>query len=138
MDLRSQENPLVQVLKLVVADPKLRRQFIRDPASVFKQVGLGCPASFVGRQGNFCPVMPKLPLDDHAAMDISHSYWQEWLRGGVDQLSEFRRVLGDYDRYPDRSSFQSEDEWNAFFESIVDSISTTMELLHQQDRDSAQ
>ena len=72
--------------------------------------------------------MPKLPLDDNAAMDISHSYWQEWLRGGVDQLSEFRRVLGDYDRYPDRSSFQSEDEWNAFFGSIVDSISTTMEF----------
>ena len=66
----SQENPLVQVLKLVVADPKLRRQFIRDPASVFKQVGLGCPASFVGRQGNFCPVMPKLPDDDLASKEF--------------------------------------------------------------------
>ena len=47
MDLRSGENPLVQVLKLVVADPKLRRQFVRDPASVFKQVGLGCPLVLV-------------------------------------------------------------------------------------------
>lgn len=131
----SQENPLVQVLKLVVADPKLRRQFIRDPASVFKQVGLGCPASFVGRQGNFCPVMPKLPDDDLASKDISHSYWEEWLQGGVEQLSEFRRVLGQYDRYPDRSSFNSEEEWNAFFQSIVASIAETMERLHRQDRE---
>ena len=135
MDSLSEENPLVQVLKLVVADPKLRRQFIQDPASVFKQVGLGCPASFVGRQGNFCPVMPKLPDDDCAANDISHAYWEEWLQGGVDQLSEFRRVLGQFDRYPDRSSFQSEEEWNAFFQSIVDSIAKTMERLHQQDLD---
>ena len=135
MDTLSQENPLVQVLKLVVADPKLRRQFIRDPASVFKQVGLGCPASFVGRQGNFCPVMPKLPDDDLAAKDISHIYWDEWLQGGVDQLSEFRRVLGQYDRYPDRSSFDSEEEWDAFFQSIVASIAETMERLRRQDRE---
>ncbi len=130
------ENLLVQVLKLVVADPKLRRQFIRDPASVFKLVGLGCPANFVGKQGNFCPVMPKLPDDDHAASDISHPYWDDWLKGGVDQLSDFRRVLGEDNRYPDRSSFQSQEEWDSFLQSIVDSISMTMERIHKEDRES--
>jgi len=137
MESLSQDNPLVQVLKLVVANPKLRRQFIQDPASVFKRVGLGCPANFVGRQGNFCPVMPKLPDDEVVANDIGHTYWDEWLQGGVDQLSEFRRVLGQFDRYPDRSSFQSEAEWNVFFQSIVDSIAENLERLHQQDRNSS-
>ena len=73
METKSLENPLIQVLKLVVADPKLRRKFIHDPAAVFKQVGLGCPLNFVGRQGNFCPVMPKLPEDESAATDIGRS-----------------------------------------------------------------
>ena len=137
MDYLPQENPLVKVLKLVVASPKLRRQFIKDPASVFKKVGLGCPADFVGRQGNFCPVMPKLPDDERIANDISHAYWGEWLQGGVDQLSEFRRVLGQVDRYPDRSSFGSEEEWNVFLQSVVDSIALNLEQLHQQDRNSS-
>ena len=133
METKSLENPLIQVLKLVVADPKLRRKFIYDPAAVFKQVGLGCPLNFVGRQGNFCPVMPKLPEDESAATDIGHPYWQEWLQGGVDQLGEFRRVLGSKDRYPDRSSFHSEDEWEHFFRSVVHSISQTMKHLHEED-----
>ena len=133
MEPKSQENPLIQVLKLVVADPKLRRKFIQDPAAVFKQVGLGCPLNFVGPRGNFCPVMPKLPEDKSAAMDISHPYWQDWLQGGVDQLGEFRRVLGLADRYPDRSSFHSDDEWEIFFQSVVHSISQTMKHFHEED-----
>ena len=128
---KSFENPLIQVLKLVVSDPSLRREFIRDPASVFKRLGLGCPANLVGRQGNFCPVMPKLPQDESAARDISHPYWEDWLKGGVDQLSEFRRVIGDHDRYPDRSSFHSKEEWDIFVQSVVDSIELTMENLRQ-------
>ena len=126
------ENPLVQVLKLVQADPKLRRLFINNPALVFKNIGLGCPADFVSSRGKFCPVMPDLP-DGPASFDILDPYWNEWLRGGVDQINDFKKVLSETNCFPTRSSFRSEEEWKQFYNSVKNSIDIYMKNRHYQD-----
>jgi len=126
----SSANPLVTVLKLLIPDPRLRREFIQDPSKVFSRLGLGCPKDFVGRKGNFCPTMPQLPPDS-AANDISHPYWRDWLSGGVEQLADFQRVLDKDARFPSRSTFSTESEWNAFVDSIVSHIKEQLVTLHE-------
>jgi len=128
------ENPLVIVLKLVIADPELRHLFIRSPGKVFKLLGLGCPFDMVGKRGSFCPVMPELP-EGEAAYDIEHEYWAKWLAGGLDQLSSFRKIVGDTDRYPSRSTFKSKQEWTDFVEGVKVEIQDTLEELHRSDRE---
>jgi hypothetical protein len=128
------DNPLVIVLKLVIADPELRHLFVRSPGKVFKMLGLGCPIDMVGRRGNFCPVMPKLP-DGEAAYDIEHEYWAEWLSGGLDQLSSFRRIVGDAERYPSRSTFESKQAWIDFVSGLKEEITSKLEELHRSDSD---
>ncbi|MBD1194580.1 hypothetical protein [Vulcanococcus sp. Clear-D1] len=124
------DNPLIIVLKLVIADPELRHLFIRRPGRVFKILGLGCPMDMVGKNGRFCPVMPELP-EGEAAYDIEHEYWAEWLAGGLDQLKDFRRVVGDRDRFPSRSAFKSKRDWEQFVERIKVEIRDTLDRLHQ-------
>lgn len=128
------DNPLVIVLKLVIADPELRRLFIRSPGKVFKLLGLGCPFDMVGKRGSFCPVMPELP-EGEAAYDIEHEYWAKWLAGGLDQLSSFRRIVSDTDRYPSRSIFKSKQEWIDFVERVRAEIKDALAELHRSDRE---
>lgn len=110
-------NPLVIVFKLLVSDPSLRARFLQDPAAVFYDLGLGCPADFVGPRGKFCPAMPDLPEGD-AAFDIRHQYWRHWLAGAPPMLEDFLATL-DRDRlFPHRSSFSSQQEWDHFIASI--------------------
>ena len=125
----SPANPLIQVLKLLMADPQLRRTFIADPALVFKQLGLGCPADFVGRRGNHCPVMPPLPAGK-AARDIRHPYWQEWLSGSLEQLRNARVVLRDETPFPHRDSFATEEDWLHFVAEVRQTIATSLEQWH--------
>lgn len=129
----SPANPLIQVLKLLMADPQLRRTFIADPALVFKQLGLGCPADFVGRRGNHCPVMPPLPAGE-AARDISHPYWQEWLAGSLEQLRNARVVLRDETPFPHRDSFSTEAEWHTFVEEVRQMIKNSIKNWQNTDR----
>ena len=126
-------NPLITVMKLLISDPHLRRKFIANPAAVFKQIGLGKPVDMVGYEGNFCPVMPKL-LNTEADFDISHKYWSEWLQGGVNQLQDFRRLLEAENRFPARSSFKSESEWNDFYQTILSTIKQQLRDCQEADR----
>lgn len=127
-------NPLIQVLKLLMADPWLRRAFVAEPALVFRELGLGCPADFVGRRGNHCPVMPPLPVGE-AARDIRHPYWREWLAGSLDQLRNARVVLRDETPFPHRDSFATEAEWQAFVEEVRRMIAISIEDWHRADHD---
>lgn len=126
----SPANPLIQVLKLLMADPSLRRSFITDPGQVFSQLGLGCPADFVGRRGNHCPVMPPLPTGE-AANDIRHPYWQTWLEGSLEQLRNARVVLANETPFPARSSFTNEAEWQAFVEEVRQTIQQSINEWHR-------
>jgi len=123
------DNPLVIVLKLVIADHELRHLFIRSPGKVFKMLGLGCPVDMVGKRGKFCPVMPDLP-DGEAAYDIEHEYWASWLKGGLEQLQSFRRIVGNTERYPSRSTFSGKQEWLKFIDSKKQEIASILDELH--------
>ena len=93
----------------------------------------GKPVDMVGYEGNFCPVMPKL-LNTEADFDISHKYWSEWLQGGVNQLQDFRRLLEAENRFPARSSFKSESEWNDFYQTILSTIKQQLRDCQEADR----
>ena len=123
--------PLISVLKLLVSDPKLRREFIVNPARVFKKLGLGCPVDFVGKKGKLCPIMPDLPEYGSAREDIEDPYWAEWLQGGVDQLKNFQQVLSDLDPYPTRRDFCSTEEYEQFQESIRLEIISNIKKLRE-------
>jgi len=123
------DNPLVIVLKLVIADHELRHLFIRSPGKVFKMLGLGCPIDMVGKRGKFCPVMPDLP-DGEAAYDIEHEYWASWLKGGLEQLQSFRRIVGNTERYQSRSTFRGKQEWLNFIDNKKQEIASILDELH--------
>lgn len=128
----SPANPLIQVLKLLIADPIMRRTFINDPAFVFSQLGLGCPADFVGRRGSYCPVMPTLP-QGHAATNIRDPYWHEWLQGSLEQLRNAKVVLASECPFPSRNSFGSDQEWQAFVEYVKAEIQASIQAWHDQE-----
>ena len=128
-------NPLIQVLKLLIADPNLRRAFIADPSVVFSQLGLGCPADFVGRKGNLCPAMPPLPQGE-AATNICDPYWRDWLQGGVEQLRNAKLVLADELPFPLRDSFATDAEWQLFVENVKADILASIEAWHKADQQS--
>lgn len=125
----SPANPLIQVLKLLMADPGLRREFMINPGLVFTRLGLGRPADFVGRHGNYCPVMPHLP-QGAAATDIRDPYWREWLEGSVEQLRNARLVLANETPFPERTSFASDEEWQAFVEDVKTNIHASIQAWH--------
>jgi hypothetical protein len=125
------KTPLVVVFKLVLCDPKLRREFIVNPASVFKKLGLGCPVDFIGKNGKLCPVMPDLPDAEDVRTDISHPYWSKWLKGGVEQLHNFKLVLSGEQLYPSRSQFKSREDWLDFQEGAKTEISILLKRLKE-------
>lgn len=125
--------PLINILRLLVSDPKLRREFIASPALVFKKLGLGCPVDFVGKKGKLCPVMPDLPPVGCARHDIEDPYWKKWLAGGVEQLKNFQQVLSDTDPYPTRRDFDSQLEYQRFQESIKLEILSSLQRLRESE-----
>jgi len=129
------DTPLISILRLLVSDPKLRREFIVNPARVFKKLGLGCPVDFVGKRGKLCPIMPDLPESGAAREDIEDLYWTEWLQGGVDQLKNFQQVFSDLDPYPTRRDFDSPHEYEQFQESIRLEILSNLKRLREGSSD---
>jgi hypothetical protein len=99
---------------------------------VFSRLGLGCPADFVGRQGNHCPAMPPLPQGG-AARDIRDPYWREWLQGSLDQLRNAKIVLANEEPFPPRASFASEVEWEAFVADVKADIQASVKAWHIAD-----
>ena len=126
------QNPLIILLQLVIADPELRSRFEKDPASVFCEFGLGCPAKLVGKNGRFCPVMPPLPEDPTIAEDLRAPYWRTWVAGAVDQLHDRDQTYSNLAPLPTRSSF-GEEEWGKRLEGAKATIARLLEEANHSD-----
>lgn len=126
--------PGIDILFLVVdADPEIRERFMQDPASIFIEFGLGCPADLVGKYNRPCPVMPPIPEDPAVASNLSDPYWDKWLEGAIPQLESF--ALGGYEDFalPARSSC-SDEEWQRILDQAQTAISTQIKELRARER----
>lgn len=116
--------PIIEVLRLLVADPALFQRFREDPAGVFLEFGIDRPEYFLGPRAVQCPVMPPIPPVGEAATSITHPYWAPWLAGGalqVQKLGVSDNLLRHFPPYPPRDSM-SEEAWEALVARVKEDI----------------
>jgi hypothetical protein len=116
--------PIIEVLRLLVADPELFQRFKQDPAGVFLDFGIDRPEYFLGPRAVQCPVMPPIPPKGEASRSIAHPYWHPWLVGGalqVQKLGVSDVLLKSFPPLPPRASLSTED-WEALVARVRQDI----------------
>lgn len=125
--------PIIEVLRLLVADPVLFQRFKDDPSGVFLEFGIDRPEYFLGPRAVQCPVMPPIPPDGEASVSIAHPYWAPWLAGGalqVQKLGVSENLLQHFPPYPPRASM-SEAEWEALVARVKADIRRVTEAMRR-------